>query len=75
MRSTAGDHRAKVAVIGEVDEEVDGRVEYLEHVADVYQIVPHLQPATTDAYINKLGVALTGRNTTGSPAIIRLEGA
>ena len=33
---TPGDDRTKVAVVGEVDEEVDRRVEHLERVADVY---------------------------------------
>lgn len=39
----AGDHRPEVLVVGEVDEEVDGGVEDLEHVADVDEIKLDLQ--------------------------------
>ena len=49
---TSAEHGPEVAVVGEVDEEVDGRVEDLECVADVDQVELNLQRATPRVIIN-----------------------
>jgi len=49
---TSAEHGPEVAVVGEVDEEVDGRVEDLECVADVDEVELNLQRATPRVIIN-----------------------